>query len=287
MTNFKIQVIALGILIFLACGARTSAQSSSIIYVTSLDDTIGAGKGRTLKEAIYSASLRASLAIGNDVVRDGYPVYLPTQCVPGRGDDIIVLPTSDAPVVFQLSSIIVDVANPVSLAGLPPITSKITIEGNGATITWNNATCQTSYAIWTNPSTSEVCNARLFVVTDSGNLTILDTHVKGFAVQGGSGVVAGSGGGLEAGGAIYVRDGQLTVVRSTFDGNSGTGGNGGGLAAGFGSPNGGGGGGGLGRAGGARWTSTPLSMALAVEAVAVRRPTASPPGRTVAPAAGS
>ena len=225
-------------------------QAQSIIYVSSLDDTVGAGKGCTLKEAIYSANFDSNTAIAG-YNADGSPQYVTTQCVPGSGNDIIVLPISDNPVVLTLSSIAFDLGNPVSWAALPAITSTITIEGNGATITWDFQTCRDNTDQWDDPGTvfyfgtSEPCNARLFAVTGTGNLTLLDLDVKGFGVRGGEGVYGG-GGGLGAGGAIYVENGQLDVQRCTFEGNSATGGDGGNASDG----DDGGGGGGLGGQGG-------------------------------------
>ncbi|HTW25028.1 MAG TPA: choice-of-anchor Q domain-containing protein [Candidatus Baltobacteraceae bacterium] len=254
--RFAIMALTLGAALLGLCAGRVQAQS--IIYVTSLDDTVGAGKGCTLKEALYSAAYKNNVAPKDYVLvqqnpSNFAPEFVTTQCLPGTGNDIIVLPTSaDLPVVFTLSSVALDPFNPVSFAALPAIRTTVTIEGNGATIAWDAADCQTTVATWVNKA-SQACSARLFVVTGTGNLTILDTQVQGFGVHGGDGGAGGGGGGLGAGGAVYVKGGVLTVQRCTFDGNSATGGDGGGLGAQ--SPNGGGGGGGLGGNGGAQDSS--------------------------------
>jgi hypothetical protein len=232
-------------------------QAQSIIYVTSLDDTVGAGKGCTLKEALYSAAYKNNVAPKDYLLVQENPFsfapeFVATQCVPGTGNDIIVLPISDGPVVLTLSSVALDPFNPTSFAALPAIRTTVTIEGNGATITWDAASCQTTIAAWVNTALG-ACSARLFAVAGTGNLTILDTQIQGFGAHGGNGGPGGGGGGLGAGGAIYVKGGQLTVQRCTFDGNSATGGDGGGPGAQ--NPNGGGGGGGLGGNGGAQDSS--------------------------------
>ena len=253
MKQLRLAIMALALLAALLGLRAGSLQAQSIIYVTSLDDTVGAGKGCTLKEALYSAAYKNNVAPKDYVLVQENPFnfapdFVTTQCVPGTGNDIIVLPISaDLPVVFTLSSVALDPFNPVSFAALPAIRTTVTIEGNGATIAWNAAACQPTVATWVNTA-SQACSARLFVVTGTGNLTILDTQVQGFGVHGGDGGAGGGGGGLGAGGAIYVRGGILTVQRCTFDGNSATGGDGGGLSPL--SPNGGAGGGGLGGNGG-------------------------------------
>ncbi len=110
------------------------------------------------------------------------------------------------------------------------VNSTITIEAYGTTLQWNAGG-----------------HARAFLVANGGNLTIHNALIKGFSAKGGNGS-DGGGGGLGAGGAIYVADGSvLTVENCTFESNVATGGNGGNNAE----PSiAGGGGGGMGGNGG-------------------------------------
>ena len=88
-------------------------------------------------------------------------------------------------------------------------------------------------------------------VSGTGELTLNNAYIKGFQVKGGD----GAGGGMGAGGAIYLNNGELTVVNSTFQGNFVFGGNGskgsggGGLLGNGGGSGGAGGGGGGGSTG--------------------------------------
>ena len=113
MTNFKalrLKVVVPVSLVVLFTAFAGLAQAQSIIYVTSLDDTVGAGKGCTLKEAIYSANLDDNVAVaGFDA--QGNAQYVTTQCVPGSGNDIIVLPTGTNPVVLVLDTYANDLNN--------------------------------------------------------------------------------------------------------------------------------------------------------------------------------
>ena len=198
--------------------------SANVIFVTTLQQKIGGPGGCSLQEAILSANQDASafLAFGPT----GDQVLINSACTAGSGDDIIVLPTGGA--LFQLSAIIDDANNPTGPTATPIITSNITIEGNGATLQWINASL----------------NARAFAVGDGGNLTLNQLFITGFIAKGGDGA-SGGGGGMGAGGAIYVKSGALTVTNCTFSNNSAVGGSGS-----AGGQNEGGGGGGLGGNGG-------------------------------------
>jgi CSLREA domain-containing protein len=223
-------------------------QAQSLIYVTSLDDTIGAGKGCTLKEAIYSANFEANIAIsGYD--GQGNPQYVATQCVPGSSSSIIILPTAAIPPTLVLHSWDQDLNNPAGPAVLPAVTSNIIIEGNGVTLQYSPCNYP-GVDNFGNPCPRITDFNRLAVVASTGNLTLLDLTVVGFAVHGGNSMLpvdegqpSGGGGGLGAGGAIYVRGGKLTVQNCTFEGNSAVGGDGNTLINS--THNGGGGGGGI------------------------------------------
>lgn len=203
--------------------ARDAA--GAIIPVTTNVQKIGGGGPCSLQEAIHSANFDNNIAI----VRynsDGTAVEVATQCVPGNGDDIIVLP---AGTVFQLSKIVDDADNPTGPTATPLITSNITILAYGATL---------------RRSGSE--SFRLFAVGDTGHLTIRRADIRGFRAQGGhADYIGGAGGGMGAGGAIFVMRGSLVVESSTFEGNGAFGGKGGVGAGGGGAGIGGKGGRGL------------------------------------------
>jgi hypothetical protein len=204
-----------------------AAQAGTIIFVTSLEDKISSTGGCSLQEAIYSANLNNNTAPDsfND---DGSEHLIPTQCVPGSPDgiDILVLP---AAAVFSIDHPILDAHNPFGFTATPMVTSRIRIEANGSTL-----------------RDTGTKNFRAFAVGSTGELTISQAYIVGFAARGGDGKLGG-GGGMGAGGAIYVKgSGSLTIEDSTFDGNGAIGGNGSHYEAGF---AGGGGGGGMGGAG--------------------------------------
>ena len=198
-------------------GVRGAA--GAIIPVTTTQQKISGFGGCSLQEAIFSANL------DNNVAIKGYagstPIEVVTQCVPGNGDDIIVLP---AGAVLPMSKIVDDHINPAGPTATPIITSNITVLAYGATL--ERVSSQ---------------NFRLFAVGDTGHLTIRRAFIRGFQARGGNGG-QGGGGGMGAGGAIYVMRGGLVVEASTFEGNGAHGGKGGvGLS---------GGGGGVGGSGG-------------------------------------
>jgi uncharacterized repeat protein (TIGR01451 family) len=109
--------------------------------------------------------------------------------------------------------------------GLPAITSQITINGNGATITRGSGTF------------------RIFYVSSAGTLSLNHVTVSNGLARGGNGGsgAGGGGGGAGMGGAIF-NEGTLSLGSgSTLTGNTAQGGNGAGAAY----VSGGGGGGGI------------------------------------------
>jgi hypothetical protein len=204
------------VLAMVLAGARPVA--GAVIPVTTVQQKITSTGGCSLQEAIYSANYDASVAvkyIGTN------PVFIPTQCVAGSGDDSIVLP---AGALFQLSAIVDDADNPTGPTATPIIFSNITLFAYGAILERTGGK-----------------NIRLFAVHPMGHLTIKKAHIRGFRAQGGNGGLGG-GGGLGAGGAIYVMSGSLVVEASTVSGNIARGGSGGdGLSGGGGGMGGNGG----------------------------------------------
>ena len=212
----------------LVFGAFAQPSRANVTYVTTLYDAIGDPSGCSLKDAIFSSRFRNNIAI-KSYTPDGasvvptylVPTYVPTSCVAGSGEDTIVLPNNTA---LFLTTITDDADNFIGPTATPMITSTITIEAYGTTLLWNGSG-----------------HARAFLVANGGNLTIHNALIRGFSAKGGNGS-EGGGGGLGAGGAIYVADGSvLTIENCTFESNVATGGNGG-DNSGYGQSAGGGGG---------------------------------------------
>ena len=234
MTNFKALIFkrVVAPVLLVALFTASPACSGAIHH---LCDFIGRHGGRWqglhVEGGNLSANLDSNVAIGGFDMQ-GNAQYVATQCVPGSGDDIIVLPTATNPVVLVLDTYANDLNNVAGPSVLPAITSNIIIEGNGATLQGSN--CNGKFNGFGNPCPYPSNNDRLVTVTSTGNLTLLDLTVMGFATRGGDaggtatrgGSEGGGGGGLGAGGAIYVRGGRLTVQNCTFEGNSAVGGDG-------------------------------------------------------------
>jgi Divergent InlB B-repeat domain len=197
--------------LLLAIPAMPAAGAN--IYVTTTIDKIGSGQC-SLKEAVYSAVLHASLDGGaHGIAINGYdptthfPNVIRTNCVLGDGvDDTIWLPAKS---LLQLSRITDDAPNFMGPTATPMITTRITIEANGATL-----------------QRTGTLRFRLFAIGSTGHLILKNAFVKDFSAKGGHGGHTGGGGGLGAGGAIYVKDGALDIESSTFLANSAAGGDG-------------------------------------------------------------
>src|SRR5215469_15978580 len=76
----------------LIVGAFPQRSAANIIYVTTLKDEIGGSDGCSLKDAVYSANLHNNVAVTGYDPTTLVPSVVSTQCVPGSGDDIIILP---------------------------------------------------------------------------------------------------------------------------------------------------------------------------------------------------
>jgi hypothetical protein len=215
---------------------RTAAANT--IYVTTTTQKISSTGGCSLQEAIYAANFHLSVAIASYSYETHVPNVVSTQCAPGSGDDVIILPAN---ALFQLHCSIEDADNAMGPTATPMITSKVRIEGNGSTLQNypGNPDCPGMFGFGS--------GFRLFAVGSTGFLDLRNACVKDFLARGGDGV-HGGGGGMGAGGAIYVQGGGLVVSASTFEANGAIGGAGGGK--GFGHTGGGGGGGGISGRGG-------------------------------------
>jgi hypothetical protein len=198
-------VLAVMVLLTLPFGAlitTSRATPGTPIIVTDLTQKISSTGGCSLPEAIYSSEYANNTA--PDPANPGS--FIPTTCEKGTGDDTIVLP---AGAVFLMSSIMPDLQNATGPTATPVINSKIIIEANGSRL----------------EHVSNGVNFRAFAINPGQSLTIRNAHIKGFMAKGGNGG-GGGGGGLGAGGAIYVKEGNLTVESCTFEGNGAMGGNG-------------------------------------------------------------
>jgi hypothetical protein len=215
-------------LILSICVAEHNTAQAATIQVTTKQQGVSNGLC-SLQEAIYSSEFKLNKAVDST---DPDHFYM-TGCVPGTGDDIIVLlPGADFTFDHSWDG---DAHNIYGPTATPIIFSTMYIDGNGATLEW--------------VSTFSPGNSRLFAIgkvndpgfAGTGTLTLSNVYVKGFHIKGGDGGNGGGGGGLGAGGAIYVDNGSLIVVNSTFENNGAVGGNGGGSNSGNGIEGGGGG----------------------------------------------
>ena len=206
---------AAAVLLTLLAMSRSSAEAA-VIFVTTTSDEVNDDAACSLQEAIFSANLDDNLAIARvDITPSAatddqrfHEVFVTTGCVPGNGNDRIILPSSS---VFPMNRISDETLNPFGPTATPMVTSNITIEANGSTFQWVGSG-----------------NTRAFAVSSTGNLTLRYAYIKGFHAKGGDGGAGGGGGGLGAGGAIYLKgSGALTVENSAFEGNAAIGGNGG------------------------------------------------------------
>jgi hypothetical protein len=230
-THRRIVLVSALLVLGLAAPARLQAAR---ILVGSVDQKVSGIGPCSLQEAIYSSEFQASLAIDATDPDD----FVPTNCVAGTGTDTIVLPPA---AVFQLSTFLDgDAYNPYGPTATPIIFSNITIEGNGAILTWTGTGNVRLFAV--GPASIDTPNGTR---SGTGHLTLQHVYIKGFHVKGGDGP-DGGGGGMGAGGAVYLQNGALTVDNCTFDGNGAEGG-----SAIVVSGDLGGGGGGLGGNGGA------------------------------------
>ena len=165
-------------------GWVNSVSAAAVITVTTTVDESNSDGDCSLREALRAANTDAAV----------------DACAAGSGSDTVVLETS---ATYTLGTIdnTSDGAN-----GLPSITSTVTIQGGGATITRVVAS-----------------SIRFFHVASIGNLTLNDVTLSGGRIAGGAGGASASGGGGGAaglGGAIYNRGALITLERVTATSNS-------------------------------------------------------------------
>jgi hypothetical protein len=192
-SKFAASVAGAALLLALGIGA---SQAATINVTPKTPPEIGdAPDGRcSLAEAIVNAN-------------DGGQTY--ADCDAGSGDDIIVLPKGSQTLTA------VDNDN-FGNTGLPVITSKITIEGNGARITRGknapafrliavSATGDLTLDHVTLSGAKVIDKTRGGAITSYGNVTIVGSVISGNS-------------GFE-GGAVFSENGTLTITNSTISNN--------------------------------------------------------------------
>jgi hypothetical protein len=222
-------IVALAGLTLIVGLTQPKAAVASTIQVTTTQQGITNGLC-SLQEAIYASEFKSNTALGSANPNS----YYTTGCTAGTGDDTIVLPPG---VVFTFDHFWDgDTHNIFGPTATPIIVSKITIEGNGATLRWVDRDVSINARLFTIATVAD-----LGFPSGTGNVTLRNVYVKDFHIKGGDGGTGG-GGGLGAGGAIFVAYASLTVENSTFENNGAVGGNGaGGLNGGGGGLSGNGG----------------------------------------------
>jgi hypothetical protein len=229
VTKEWLLAVAAALLLMVCCAQPGMAQATIQVDTTQQGVTDG---HCSLQEAIYATEFKSNTAIRATPPDSFYN----TGCTPGTGNGDVITLSAGAVFTFD-HPWNADSHNSFGPTATPLIFSKITIEGNGATLQ--------------GMSTFSPLNSRLFAIgtvndpnfpSGTGNLTLRNVYIKNFSIRGGdgaSGDVAG-GGGLGAGGAIY-NEGILTIDKSTFENNRAGGGNGGKNLSSSGSTGGGGG----------------------------------------------
>ena len=232
--------IALAATPLLALGSAQLTEAQTTIQVTTTQQGVTDGSHCSLQEAIYAAEFASNTAINlTDPDR-----FYSTGCV---------LQGSTPPFAIVLQKTVYsfntfwdrDAHNPFGLTATPLIFANIFIEGNGATLQWTGTGNSRLFAVGTASIFDTLDNKS---VSGTGQLTLDSVYIKGFKIKGGDGT-CGGGGGLGAGGAVYVGTvgsdvPTLVVKNSTFESNFAVGGNGGGTFPFCSNPEGGGGGGG-------------------------------------------
>jgi len=239
--------IALAATPLLALGSAQLTEAQTTIQVTTTQQGVTDSSHCSLQEAIYAAEFASNTALNlTDPDR-----FYKTGCVLQGGSPPFTIALQNTVYSFNVSWDR-DAHNPFGFTATPLIFTRMTIQGNGATLQWTGAGNSRLFAIGSATIVDTLDNK---TVSGTGILDLEGVYIKGFRIKGGDGF-CGGGGGLGAGGAIYVGAANgsdvpsLAVENSTFDSNFAIGGNGGGpgqfesFCPGAGDITGGGGGGG-------------------------------------------
>lgn len=140
----------LGTLTVMMLGAVGRTAQGAVILVTTLQQKVDSTiPGCSLQEAIYAANLQASLAI-DKVNADGTDHFITTSCVPGTGNDTILLPVggpSFPETLFEMSKVVIDAHNYLGATATPLVFSTVTIEANGAVLEWIGSRSARAFAV--------------------------------------------------------------------------------------------------------------------------------------------
>ena len=118
------------VLVLTVCSPRQGAAAT--INVNTLQQGVTDGQHCSLQEAIYAAEFKSNTAVGST----DPDTFYNTGCIPGTGDDTIVLPPG---ALYRFDHFWDgDAHNIYGPTATPVIFSKITIEGNGATLQWQD-----------------------------------------------------------------------------------------------------------------------------------------------------
>jgi len=236
-SKIPIAGVCLALVLLITLGFVQTSIAGNMIHVST--PSPGVTGQCSLQEAIYSAEFGESIALNQADPDTPYA----TACEPGTGDGDTIILESGTTYNFS-KSWDGDAHNYMGRTATPIIFKNLTISGNGATLAWTDNGGHPEnfrlFAVGTLPNTAPLAiSINGSTYSGTGSLTLSNVYVKNFIMHGGNGV-AGSGGGLGAGGAVYVDEGaSLTLENSTFQFNGAVGGNGGACAT----VNGGGGGG--------------------------------------------
>jgi hypothetical protein len=199
----------------LGAGASAASAATTITVSSTADslgaDSLGAGSARacTLRDALVVADKKSNPALktGAEPGGDGAKQDCSGRVV-GTGSPYTVVLSAGA--VYTLEQVDNYWFGP---DGLPPISAKVTLEGNGATVT--------------RPTGQVVPNFRFFYVSGglsgipAGRLTLQDLTLSNGRAQGGGSDLSGGGAGM--GGAIF-NQGTVALQRVTLSGNIAQGG---------------------------------------------------------------
>ena len=245
--------ITLAATALLALGSAQRTEAQTTIQVTTTQQGVTDASHCSLQEAIYAAEFASPTALN---LTDPDRFYTSGCLLQGASAPFTIVLQKAAVYSFN-ASWDRDAHNPFGFTATPIIFTNITIQGNGATLQWTGSGNSRLFAVGSASIFDTLDNKP---VSGTGALTLVGVYIKGFRIKGGD-ATEGGGGGLGAGGAIYVGTvgsgvPTLTVENSTFDSNFAIGGHGGGFGGGGGggglSGNGGTGGGGGGGGGGSR-----------------------------------
>ena len=194
------RIVFVSVLLAMGLGASSRLHAARIVVGT-VDQKIRSDGPCSLQEAIYSAELQSNIAIDATDPDD----FITTNCVPGTGNDTIVLPPG---ATFSLTSFLAgDAYNPYGPTATPIIFSTITIEGHGAKLVWNGPGNVRLFAV--GPASIVTPSG---TVSGTGNLTIQDVEIQGFRARGGDGLCGG--GGTVFDGGVGVDGGSVEIGRA-------------------------------------------------------------------------